>query len=144
MRVFISFVEFKILKLILDLLTKTQTDWSPVFAAMINQIVWKECKTKKLLISNFTVAAVKELIAFLYLGKLESWKSYSDWRMMSQLLLLGDKYNLPQLMDLAVEAYTAQWLDEKFQAQPTLDWFRATCLLDSHAILKKSALFIQP
>jgi hypothetical protein len=110
---------------------------------------FEEGQEKKIRLENFPAASVKELIAFLYVGQLSCWSKLLDMKLMMDLLLLGDLYDIKELKALAADGYLTQPLfaegsdyKEKLDVDLAIRWFHAICLQDSDDLIQRSAQFI--
>jgi len=70
---------------------------SPVFAAMMATPL-KERETKEICIDDFTIEIVKELVNFIYTGKVTNIEENA-----AELLKIADKYQIQQLKDTCVK-----------------------------------------
>ena len=105
---------------------------SDVFAAMLSADN-KETKSSKLIIEDFDIDVVRQMVTFIYTGKLKD----SENLVCPELLLLADKYNLSDLVN-----HCGITLAENLKLENAVAVLNVAVKTSSKYLLKMAASFV--
>lgn len=109
---------------------------SSVFAAMLSSPM-REGKERSVTIEDLDAPTVKAAIAFMYSGEIAAEALKSDDSALG-ILQVAHRYNIPGLVDLAIQALTAQ-----FKVDTVAEWFHLADLIGNADFRARCLNFIR-